>query len=704
MAYGQDVQIDNRKLPSNSTSLPVYLSKQYRDSLGALVEFSEDERKKICNRLKKELENYYQDTSELRNRLQDWNDRAENIVHDTDNPWPGCSNVSIPLIPTFIKVFHSVECRSILGADNIWFIETDEEGLMDSVPEIEAELNYNARSVWNISDCFRDVFYATNRDGLSAMQVPYVEEYEPNQKDILVIVSLQHFLEEFPDPQSAGLSEQGWQEFYNEAMNASEDDPLIIPVVFDKCVYRGPKGEVVELADFIIFPATAKDISKRDCRGYGKSYPLRKGMVRQMRDEGLWYKDSCNKFLKWSKKGSEQDSLTASKDWIEGVGRGDSADDHRFQEVVYWMPQRAGKPERKMLLTYHLESNTLMAAIDYPYRVDFYALFRIEKRPNRLLGVGIPASLMDIADIVDTSFNQRINSRTISHVPSFKMARSVSNYLDMNAEENRFKPGVVFYLNDQDFDKFEQWKIQPVDMGESQAEEKNLFSICDLYMGSATSLLSGKVDPKDANAPGNKTAMLIGQSNARMEDPLSELRYGVEKVGEICASHQYQFGPAMIKYVVDMGQGRKEIKYMSKAILRKGLKFKMQGITVLLNPEQEFQKWYGYYQAAIADPAIAQDTPRRLDMLRMAYRQGRVPNWDRYIPTAEEAQMQQVQQTKMALQQMMAERQQQQMKMAQDRAKQEMQQAQDVVKRKALAQKMAEQNLAFSKNGKEAAA
>jgi len=688
-----DIAVTKDKLPSGNTSLPIYLSKQYRDSLGRLLDLSDDEKERIVRRLKKEVRSWKSDTGSLMNRLEDWNNLAENVIEDSDFPWPGAANVSIPIIPIYLKVYHSVERRSILGADSIWYIETDDQDLMDFVPEIENAINYKARSVWNITEALSEVFWATNRDGLSAMHVPYVEEYEPGVKDVLYIVSIEHFLKEFPSPQDAGLSNEDFLSFYQEAMTATEDDPLEIPIEYDKCVYRGPKGEVVERADFVTFPATAKSIEHGEARGYGKIFSLRKGAVRKKKQEGFWYKDACTDFLKWSKNPTETNSLTQSKDWIEGLSRGDTSDDHKFYELVYWMSLKKNGPVRKYLFTFHYESDLLMAALEYPYRVDDYAIFRIEKRPNRMGGPSVTEQIRDFSDIISTEFNQRINSRTISHVPSFKMAMSLKDQLDLNAEENRFRPGVVHYLPDNSFDKFEQHKIQPVDMGESSAEQQNVFSLCDLLLGSASSLMSGSPQPGDKQAPGNKTGMMIAQSNMRMDDPLAELRSGVEKVGEICLSHEYQFGTPMIKYVVDLGQGKKEIRYLSKSILRKGIKMRMAGITVMNNPEAEFQKYFQLYQAVMAEPTIAQDARRRTELLRLAFRFGRIPNRDKILPSIEVVEQQQQEQVKQALMQMQQEKQAQAQKAQQEKAKALMQGAQDQIRRKQVARKLAESNL-----------
>lgn len=123
-----------------------------------------------------------------------------------------------------------------------------------------------------------------------------------------------------------------------------------------------------------------------------------------------------------------------------------------------------------MLVTYAPEHDELMAVMEYPYRVDFYALFRIEKRPNRLIGNSVPNQSRDLNHLMDTQATQRVLSREITTVPSFKAKKSAKGDFDPEAEENRWRPGAIFWLEDPE--AFDQFKVQPTDLGESMQEER----------------------------------------------------------------------------------------------------------------------------------------------------------------------------------------------------------------------------------------
>lgn len=611
-----------------------FSSEEYYNKLGKLVELSDEQKAKLKKKLKKEIEAWKSDTAEQRTRLERWNDLLEGVVEETDFPFQGASQIHIPITAIYCEIYHGIERRSILGSERIWYAETMDDNLRDSLPQIEDALNYKARAEWNIPRALSDVFSTTNRDGLGIMQVPYVEEYEPC-KDIVLVSNVDEFMNEFPTPDDAGLSPKDYKSLTMKVeKEATEEDPVEIPISYEKCVYRGPKGEVVELADFVRFPATAQEISHQYCRGYGKRFYLRKGEIKKRIKEGFWYKSATKKFLRGKKGGSNVNSFMRSKDYVDGVIRSDRSDDFEFFEMVYWATLDKAEGESKLLITYSQEEDEIVACLEYPYRVDFYALFHIKRRPNRLVGTSVPQMTEDINEEIDTQHRQRINIRTISSVPSFKGKKESKKDFDANAESNQWRPGVIFWLNDPE--AFEQFKVQPTDLGESMAEEQNDMRIISMRTGVEPFSFSGSAQAGDMNAPAKKTELLINQSNLRMDDPIAELRDGVEKVGEICLSHLYQFGPNEIEYEQKDQRGQAAATSIPKRILRKGLKIKMQAVNVVFNADSEFEKWMYRYGMLVKEPIIGNDPRRRLEILRHALWNGRVDGKEKIIPTEPE--------------------------------------------------------------------
>ena len=642
------VQLDQVKKISGSAD-------SRESSLFDLIDLTEDQEKKIKRILKKEIEAWENDTADLQEKLRHWYNLSEGIIEETDYPWEGAFETHIDLTGIYLKIYHSIERRSILGPENIWYAETDpefEDSIGDHLPEIETMLNYKARAEWNIEEQISEAFKCANRDGLADLKIPYVVQTE-HVEDKIIISNPDEFLEEFPSPQEAGMSRQDWEALASRVQfDATDETPLEIPVEYDRVTYDGPKAYLVERANFVTFPATAPSLESEYCRGYGDRFFIRRGEVRRRMQEDQWFKDACKEFLKKTKsKGSEASTYVTNKESAVGLGRSEKSDDWPFFELVYRM-RLDDNTEKKYLFVYCKEFDLLMAAWSYIYRVDFHAQFRIDKRPNQLDGRSVTGQLEFLNEALDLMWNQRFQSREITNVPSFKAKKSAKKDFDPESDENQWRPGVVFWLEDPE--AFEQFRVQPVDLGESMAEEQNLFRIAGFIMGVDASLFSGRTPAEDPQAPGNKTALLVDQGNLRMEDPLAELRYGVEKVGEICLSHLYQFGPPMIAYKTTKGQ-KQVTDYLKKRFLRTGLKIKMQGVTVAMNADQEFNKWMQRYMLLRNEPEISEDAVYRTDPLRRALKGGRIVNADRILPSADEIRKRQQMKQQQAVQQMAAQ-------------------------------------------------
>src|SRR3990167_2219882 len=353
------------------------MAQAQKKRLGSLLDLTDKQKKRIKKRLHKEIESWMDETEELHRQLEEDNDLVEGIVEETDFPWEGAYNTHVPITGTYMAIFRSVQRRSILGADVVWYAEVEpgNKSLAQEVlAKIEEMMNYKARKEWNISEALSGVIWTANRDGLGVMQVVYAEEYEL-MSDVFLAVSVDDFISEFPTPREAGLEPRDYAAAVKQiASAATNENPVEVPYTAEKLKYQGPKGYVVDLVNFAVFPATTPDIEDENCRGYGKRYSLRKGVVRKRREEGTWYADAVSRLMKKGGGSSETPAFIRGQEEIEGLRRKEGARDYWFFELVYKID--IGDGERKYLFTYNYDDDEIVAAMEYPYRVDHYAIFR----------------------------------------------------------------------------------------------------------------------------------------------------------------------------------------------------------------------------------------------------------------------------------------------------------------------------------------
>ncbi len=675
---------------------PMSIRDLTRERMGQLLPLTESQKKRLCKFLEEELDAWEADTEELHARLADDADLCDGIIFETDFPWENCSNVHIPITETYMDVYWSVQKRSILGADLIWNAETDSDELRDLTDQIDEMLNWKARNEWNVEHEMRNVFYSTNRDGLGILEHTWEEETEPC-RDVVLVTTVDEFFTEFPYPEEVGLTPDQYLEvaqYIDE--KASEEFPVEIPISFDKTTYSGVKAEVVDLVNFVIIPAFAPAIKHSLCRGYGKRFKLRAQTLRQKSKDKVYYADAVTKLIK---EGPSTDvtEYERLRDEADGLNRSNVNDGYTlFQLCVKGRLDGDEGEEGKHLVVYSKEHKQLLACMDFPYRVDNMALFRIDERPNRLRGKSVPDKTRDINDEIDTHHNMRQNGRAVSLVPTFKAKKSLKQDSDFDpeSEHNRFAPGKIFWL--EDFSAFDQFRVQPTDMGESMQEEKSDMNLLDLYLGAPVAVMSGSTAPGDPTAPGNKQAMMIAQGNLRMDSVLESLRWGVEDSGDICLALTYQFGPPMIEYqamVENGGQMKRVTKTIHKRFLRRNIRTKMSAVTVINNPDAEMQKKLNLYTALAQEPMMAEFVPGRIELLRDALKAGHEMGRDRYLPSLDQVKAYMVNIQKQAMVQMAQEAALKKQQEQQAMVKQRLADAQTKEKIRAAAQAKAAENL-----------
>ena len=88
-----------------------------QDKLGQLIQLNESQSKRLKKFLKKNLDAWEADTADLHDNLVSDNDLVENVIEDTGWPYEGAPNIHLPVTSIYMKIYKSVEKRSILGED-----------------------------------------------------------------------------------------------------------------------------------------------------------------------------------------------------------------------------------------------------------------------------------------------------------------------------------------------------------------------------------------------------------------------------------------------------------------------------------------------------------------------------------------------------------------------------------------------------------
>lgn len=576
------------------------------------VSLSEEQEKTIKDLLQKIWNEWEQNTTLLRSKLLRYNNIMEGIKEPKTFPWLGSSNLHIPLIEIHITILHSVASSTMLEMDPIWYAKPIVDGTPEGVDtDIENFLNAKSKLEVKIDAVLSDIFWNVYRDGLAVGVLDWVEEYG-KQYDQKLYNAPEEFIQDFPDPESAGTDVNGYKKMIQEIV---EEGELSVMIEETLVTYRGPQMRIVELKDLIVIPTTSPSFEY--AMFVGDAFVERADFFRRMAKNGGWFKDTeVQKIVKTTGMDGAPDTVTQSQDAIEGIGRTrlTKADEYQCMRGILRYDLDNDGIEENFLVVFHPDTSALPRMERFPYwhnRCN-YIPWRFKKRPKRLIGQSIPDQLIDLNEEVDTQHNQRIDSRTITTVPSFLKLDGAD--FDPTRRDQKFYPGVTFKVSN--FNQVKQFDIKQTDLGTSLQEEQNLFLVADTRTG-ASQLRSGREVSRDPRAPAKKIAMMLQQSTQRIDDHLRELRYGTEETGYQMLELYYQFSPETISYPKFNPATQQFVQtQIKRAKLRnRNMFLQVARTSIMDNPAQLIQRYMTMYTLLRQEPLVANNLLRRRELI-----------------------------------------------------------------------------------------
>lgn len=574
--------------------------------------------------------------SSLQAKLRELNDLYEGVVRVTDFPWPGASQLHVPIPKIKAREIKSTITRNTMrpvpflmtkyaGPDNLY------EDSKDFVRDVENFIEDKIKNGTNVHQTLKDGIIPTIRDGTCPIQIIWETELE-RVMDRKMYVSVRDFLSDYPDAESAGISSE---RFTKILQKLSKGNPYEVKYEYDMKIYDGPKAYLVSLIDFFNWPVFETEIAHMLTHG-----------------KRIWYKDyDIERFYNMGKFTSvedvelilkgvgdihEDETLTISRDVIEGINRTNvtktRAREYEFYELIHRMDLDGDGVKEKYLLYYHWKTRRVMRCERYPIRkgASTYFPLRLIKRDNRFLGMSLIEDIADLSLEIDILHRMRINSRTITHVPSFKAVASAKDRFDPSRPQYRFQPGVTFWLND--IKDVEQFDIRPVDLSGSVEEENFLFQIVNLVTGSDSGM-SGQSNPLDPRAPAHKQQELLRQSSNRIDDYVEALLGPFAQIGQFMLDLYYQYGEDNLKYYVEGKDGALLQKELDRSkLFNPNVLFQVNGTSVFMNPDAEFSRMQEVAQMLSTNMLTMQDPTVQLEIITRLLDASRLKNPKALLP------------------------------------------------------------------------
>lgn len=607
------------------------------------VKLSEEQKAEVIADLDELVRESLTSRGDLDEMLAHWNDMAEGIAKPKNFPWPDSSNLFIPIAETKLNDIHSAARQTMLKADQIAYVRSI--GIKSDFSlgqKLERFMNFKCQVELPLIDRFSQLTWCAERDGTVIAQVQWMENKGP-VREIKTYTTAAEFTAAHPTPQDAGMSTVQYGRVLSKL---SAGTAVRLVETREDILFKGPVVSVVQLSDFLWAPINV--IRLEFARWAGKIFTMGKSQLKSQEKVSGWDVEQVIN----SGEAGRKDLITSLKDDIEGISRRARQGEFVLVDGIHNYDLDGDGIEEKYLAVYHPQTKTLVDYLHYPYLhgKDCLVPCRLKKRPNRFLGRSICQMIDDINSEINTQHNQRIDSRTITTVPSFKARNSAKGKFDPTRKDQRFVPGRVFWLDS--LDDIQQFDIRPTDLSESVQEESNLMQVGDSLVGSSQ-LRSGRETKSDPRAPAAKVSILLNQSNVRLDDYFEELagsaadNEGFNAILEQILMLYYQFFDADLAEIpafsptgqpeIDPATGQPVTASVSQEDLniRNRFKIQMAKTSASMNPDALYLKYLQIYSLLINDPLVGGRPAGRLALDKKLLSLAREENPDQFLPKDE---------------------------------------------------------------------
>lgn len=437
--------------------------------------------------------------------LRDYEARPR--VENKNYPWPGCSNINIPLKSIFTDAIWSRLHRAIHGREKLYRLST-----YDSRPEV-IELSRA------LDDCLN--FEANNRLKLSRKTKMW--EWET----ILL---------------GTGFLKGAWKDFRHVQMIPQQDGDPIAKEVFDA---YGPAVDHVPIEDILI-PMDATALNGPDrCQFIDHVKVLRWDQLVERKQHGYEGVDEIKE--KYSSRWSQE--IKDERDHIAGIEkiREETFDIHEVwcNFPVCELDKYPGRKVKtaegetidrefvELVITYHPESRTILRVMENWFESGIRPFFALNyiPRSSSVYGIGVGRMVHYLNEAVNTTTNQRTDNATIANMRIWKCRKGA---LPRGVQVT---PGKILYMDDPN-------DLQGEQLGDvypsSYNTEAGFVNYAERRVGVSDYQL-GRESSGNYQATATSTMSLIEEGNIRWDFTLDDWRESYSEMGMWILSVLRQF-------------------------------------------------------------------------------------------------------------------------------------------------------------------
>lgn len=562
----------------------------------------DDERGRIGKRIQQQIDESRRAMTGMIDKAAGYERLYESDLKPKTFPWKGCSNMNVPLIQPDVDTFHAHINDVIFGVKPITKLSPP---AYVSDPDAKETAQRVESAVYHVQDDMMDLRSIGDQFNLTSLMTP------------------------------AGVVKLPWREEYRTVRRVTQEvdqmtgEPTQSLQDVQEIKYRGPRPELIEPDNFVIYPLTAK--SAEDAVLIGDRFRLTPDELNRRIASGYFEKDWCEPVL--ARKGTQQSRVdnTVEQESLDrdGLDYVDS-DEYTFWEVITGYDANGDGLVEDCVFVIEAETGTVVRATVFPYwhgRRYYIPMRPFLKPSKRFFARCLPQILEHSQLEANSVHNQRVDATTMAMIKAFK---GRNGGLD-DPDSIEIAPGSVIPMDD--VNDLVELQINPIVPG---ADIEQINRIGSERASGVNDIATGRQSEGDKTL--GELQMVSARAGVRFSDVIRRCQEAYVEIAKQTAGLMYQFMED--QELAQLGVQREWLVLPWQFI--------PHGNTGTADKQQEVEKSVMLYDKLMENPLVIQNPLRvhRLakDLLMAMDR----TDTEAYIGTEEELQQQMMEQQMMS--------------------------------------------------------
>lgn len=417
------------------------------------------------------------------------------VTDPKDFPWPGCSNLHLPVTMTAVETIHPRLVNTIFAVRPYAAVRPQEARDVERARRVEQFLDYALEQEMDVFLSVDDWIHNMLIDGVSVMKVSWRQERRK-------VIDVEH---ELDFDLMLGVDNVEYVPTLEE-----------VEVERDEVIYDAPWVENIDLEDLVL-PAMASDLQEADHVIH--RLWLSMDHLRRRAADGIYR--NVEKLEEESEEANGRtesfDRLKTLKKELEGTGSSIYSRQPGRREVLeaYYRYDVDGDGyEEECIFTVDRRAEVLLRAdlLDtvFAHSLRPFVAMKLMPVPGRFYAIGVPELIEHLQDELNAIHNQRVDFGTLTNTP-FGWYRAASGF---KPEVHTIEPGKLFPV---DSVGDVQLATLPSSTAWGEREEMALLGYLERLLGISDFNVGRQIDRMNAPKTATATLALIQEGNVRLD-------------------------------------------------------------------------------------------------------------------------------------------------------------------------------------------